>query len=184
MKRTVIAPTPFGSVVVVWSGIEESPRIARILLTIPGVRAEDRARMLYPESSDSSCARIDRVARGIRAFLEGKNVIFPLDIMDLSLCTSFQAAVLTAEHHIPRGHVSSYRSIARHLGREAGARAVGNALARNPFPILIPCHRAIRSDRFPGGFQGGTEMKRRLLEMEGIEFDQEGRVACGRFYYG
>ncbi|MHA1663588.1 MAG: methylated-DNA--[protein]-cysteine S-methyltransferase, partial [Candidatus Thorarchaeota archaeon] len=55
-------------------------------------------------------------------------------------------------------------------------RAVGNALARNPFPIIVPCHRAIRSDRTLGGFQGGLKMKRRILEMEGVEFDSTSRV--------
>jgi alkylated DNA nucleotide flippase Atl1 len=57
-----------------------------------------------------------------------------------------------------------------------GVRAVGTALARNPFPLVVPCHRAVRSDRTLGGFQGGLEMKRALLEMEGVEFDSKNRV--------
>ena len=53
----------------------------------------------------------------------------------------------------------------------------------NPFPIIIPCHRAIRSDRSLGGYQGGLEMKRTLLEMEGIEFDDTKRIATKDFFY-
>ncbi|MCK4795669.1 MAG: MGMT family protein, partial [Desulfobacteraceae bacterium] len=78
---------------------------------------------------------------------------------------------------------STYQRIATHLGSPNGARAVGNALATNPFPIIIPCHRAIRSDRSLGGYQGGLDMKRILLEMEGIDFDDTGRAATEDFFY-
>ena len=60
---------------------------------------------------------------------------------------------------------------------------MGNALANNPFPLIVPCHRAIRSDRHLGGYQGGVKMKRALLEKEGIPFDDAGRVACAQFHY-
>ena len=84
---------------------------------------------------------------------------------------------------IPRGRVSTYKRIAAHLGSPTGARAVGNALAGNPFPIIIPCHRAVRSDMSLGGYQGGLSMKRRLLEMEGITFDDTGRIATKKLFY-
>jgi methylated-DNA-[protein]-cysteine S-methyltransferase len=60
---------------------------------------------------------------------------------------------------------------------------VGNALATNPFPIVIPCHRAIRSDGSLGGYQGGLEMKRALLEQEGVDVNQRGRVLSPNLYY-
>jgi methylated-DNA-[protein]-cysteine S-methyltransferase len=60
---------------------------------------------------------------------------------------------------------------------------VGGALSRNPFPIVIPCHRAIRSDGHLGGFQGGREMKQALLELEGVEVTPPGKVTTDRFYY-
>ena len=78
--------------------------------------------------------------------------------------------------------VSTYRRIAAHLGVPKGARAVGNALATNPFPIVIPCHRAIRSDGALGGYQGGLAMKRALLMQEGVDVDERGRVVSPRLY--
>ena len=104
-------------------------------------------------------------------------ILFPLSVADLSSCSPFQRSVLRAEHRIPSGRFSTYKLIAAHLGRPGGARAVGNALAQNPFPLIVPCHRAIRSDLRPGGYQGGAHMKRALLEKEGITFDDAGRVA-------
>jgi methylated-DNA-[protein]-cysteine S-methyltransferase len=91
--------------------------------------------------------------------------------------------VLRAEHAIPRGSVSTYQLIAAHLGSANGARAVGNALAKNPFPLIVPCHRAVRSTGHLGGFQGGLEMKRALLEMEGVGLDDVERVVVERFHY-
>lgn len=60
---------------------------------------------------------------------------------------------------------------------------MGGALARNPFPILIPCHRAIRSDGTLGGYQGGVAMKRALLEIEGVDITVNGKVRMSRIYY-
>ena len=91
--------------------------------------------------------------------------------------------VLRAEHRIPRGWVSTYSRIAAYVGVPGSARAVGNALAQNPFPILIPCHRAIRADGSLGGYQGGTAMKRVLLEREGQTFSPTGEVLLQQVYY-
>jgi len=168
---------------IIWIGLNESSRIVRILLSKPGVSAEDRISELYPDSRASSCAEVDHLATAIKKLLEGEAIDFSLDAADLSQCTGFQRLVLRAEHSIPRGSVSTYRLIADYLGKSKGARAVGNALANNPFPLIVPCHRAIRSDRHPGGYQGGLEMKRALLEKEGIHFDNAGRVACPQFHY-
>ena len=79
--------------------------------------------------------------------------------------------------------MSTYQRIAGHLGHPRAARAVGTALAHNPFPIIVPCHRAIRSNGTLGGFQGGVEMKRALLEMEGVLVDGSGRVVPGQLFY-
>lgn len=183
MNRKIIKPTPFGSVVVLWTELNHNPRIVRTLLSKPGLSAEDQVYELYPNSQASSCVEIDDIAAAIRGFLEGEATEFSLDVADLSLCPEFQRLVLRAEHRIPRGSISTYKLIAEYLGKRNGARAVGNALANNPFPLIVPCHRAIRSDRHLGGYQGGLEMKRALLEKEGIPFDDAGRVACAHFHY-
>jgi methylated-DNA-[protein]-cysteine S-methyltransferase len=183
MNRKIVRPTPFGSVGVIWSRFDDSPKIVRILLAKPGWSAEDQAPELYPNSQVSSCAEIDALANAIKALLEGEDIVFSLDVADLKLCSAFQQSVLRAEHQIPRGSVSTYQLIAGCLGKPNGARAVGNALAKNPFPLIVPCHRAIRSDRHLGGYQGGLDMKRALLKKEGIVFDASGRVVCRRFHY-
>jgi methylated-DNA-[protein]-cysteine S-methyltransferase len=184
MNRKHIKSTPYGSVGVIWNWLNDNPKIVRILLSKPGLSAEDQVSRLYPNSQASSCTEIDSVATTIKRLLEGEEVEFSLDVVDLSLCTEFQQVVLLAEHRIPRGSISTYQLIAEYLGKKNGARAVGNALAKNPFPLIVPCHRAIRSDRHLGGYQGGLEMKRALLEKEGISFDDTGRVAYTQFHYG
>ena len=183
MNRKIIKSTPFGSVGVIWTGLNDNPKIVRILLSKPGLSSEDQASELYPNSQASSCAKIDDIATDIKGLLEGEEIAFSLDAAALSLCTEFQQLVLRAEHGIPRGSVSTYKLIAEYLEKRNGARAVGNALANNPFPLIVPCHRAIRSDRHLGGYQGGRDMKRALLEKEGIPFDDAGRVVCAKFHY-
>ena len=139
--------------------------------------------MAFPDAGLLSCPAIAELGRRIQRFLEGDAVGFELSLLALERCSEFQRRVLLAEHEIPRGWVSTYGRIARSLGVPRGARAVGRALSRNPFPIIIPCHRAIRSDGQLGGFQGGLKMKQALLELEGVEVAQTGRVLTDRFYY-
>lgn len=108
--------------------------------------------------------------------LTAEDIHFSLELLDCNLIRTFQIKVLLAEYNVPRGWITTYQRLAIHLGNPNGARAIGNALKNNPFPIIIPCHRAIRSDGTLGGFQGGVMMKRALLEMQGIEFSAEGKV--------
>jgi methylated-DNA-[protein]-cysteine S-methyltransferase len=175
--------TAFGDVAVLWSVYKGEPKATRILLSNPGTPTARTLKEFFPGLRDSSCKEIDALAGRIEAFLNGEDILFSLDAVRFDLCSPFQQKVLLAEHAIPRGRVSSYRLIAKHLGNGNGARAVGTALAHNPFPLVIPCHRAVCSDRSLGGYQGGLEMKRTLLEKEGILFDNAGRVVCERFHY-
>jgi methylated-DNA-[protein]-cysteine S-methyltransferase len=183
MNKKIIKPTPFGTVGIVWSNFNDSPMIVRVLLSKPGLSAEDQVIRFYPDSRMGSCPEIDAVATSIKALLEGDDISFLLDVADLNLCSAFQESVLRAEHAIPRGSISTYKLIASYLGKPNGARAAGNALANNPFPLIVPCHRAIRSDRHLGGYQGGLEMKQALLKNEGITFDKSQRAECLRFHY-
>jgi methylated-DNA-[protein]-cysteine S-methyltransferase len=175
--------SPFGPVVIHWTVHGDRPKISRILLPNPGDSTRQFAEAMLADSLPYRCDGIDEIADRVEAFLNGVDITFSLDVIRLDLCPEFQRKVLRAEHGIRRGSVSTYRRIAKHIGRPTAARAVGSALAKNPFPIIIPCHRAIGSDRSLGGFQGGPQMKRALLEMEGISFDKAGRVVTDEFFY-
>jgi methylated-DNA-[protein]-cysteine S-methyltransferase len=103
----------------------------------------------------------------IQRYFEGKRVAFP-DKLDLSAATLFQRSVLKLVHSIPYGETRSYASVAKELGKAKAFRAVGQALARNPIPIIIPCHRVVGSDGGLVGFGSGLELKRRLLQMKAV----------------
>jgi methylated-DNA-[protein]-cysteine S-methyltransferase len=173
----------FGPVAVLWSVHRQQPRIWRILLSRPGLSSKQRVESDFACATPSSCLEIDLLAGQITAFFAGADVRFSLDLTRLDLCPEFQKRVLRAEHEIPRGRVSTYQRIAKRLGNAKAARAVGTALARNPFPIIVPCHRAIRSDGSLGGFQGGLEMKKALLKREGIFLDNRNRVNSDSLFY-
>lgn len=98
-------------------------------------------------------------------YFEGRLADFP-DKLDLSEATSFQRAVWQATWRIPYRQTRSYAWVARQTGLAGAARAAGQALSKNPMPIIIPCHRVVRSDGTLGGFTGGLKMKKRLLALE------------------
>lgn len=170
--------TRFGPVRILWSPDTGRPLITRVFLSPPRKRDRGYGGADFAGAARGSCSDIDAVANDIAGFLGGEDITFSLASAHIGLCPPFQAKVIRAEHGIPRGMVSTYGRIANHIGSPGAARAVGNALANNPFPIIIPCHRAIRSDGTLGGYQGGLEMKRALLEMEGLEFDNRGHVVA------
>lgn len=109
---------------------------------------------------------------------EGDSLDFDRDTLDLSIEKSknkagpvpndFDLRVLGIVAEIPRGEVRTYKEVAESLGGRAW-RAVGSAMARNPFPLVIPCHRVVRSDLNLGNYGGGVEMKRELLKKEGVK---------------
>ncbi|MHB8066800.1 MAG: methylated-DNA--[protein]-cysteine S-methyltransferase [Desulfobaccales bacterium] len=168
---------------VVWLVQMGQPKIMRVAISPPGTPIAAAVKSDLFTAQPAGCPEIDQVADQIEAFLNGAAIRFSLDNILLDLCPDFQQRVLRAEHGIPRSKVSTYQLIAGFIGKPSAARAVGTALATNPFPIIIPCHRAIRSDRTLGGFQGGLKMKRALLAAEGIPFDPKGRVAVADFFY-
>ena len=104
---------------------------------------------------------------------------------DLSGLTSFERAVLTKTLEIPSGEVRPYGWVAREIGRPKAVRAVGSALGRNPVPVLIPCHRVVRSDGQIGNYGLGVPMKRALLSAEGVDLERLERLAeAGVRYVG
>ncbi len=178
-----LVPSAFGTLSIIWQKVEEKPKVYRIFLPDEEIPMEDVLQRAFVDVRHLSCPNIVELGKQIQSFLEGKIVNFELSIIALEKCSEFQRTVLVTEHKIPRGWVSTYGRIARSLGVPAGARVVGRALSQNPFPIIIPCHRAIRSNGELGGFQGGLRMKQALLEFEGVEFSPLGRVISNRIYY-
>jgi methylated-DNA-[protein]-cysteine S-methyltransferase len=105
----------------------------------------------------------------ITAYFEGEGVDFSTDpAVDLTDRGPFERAVLNACRQIPAGQTLPYAALAERVGRPHAARAVGNALAANPIPLIVPCHRVIRTDGGLGGFSapGGTATKQRMLRHE------------------
>lgn len=105
------------------------------------------------------------LAERMRRYFKGERVAFA-DELDLSHATPFWRAVWQATCRIPYGETRSYTWVAAHVGRPLAVRAVGQAMARNPVPLVVPCHRVVRKDGGLGGFGGGAEMKKSLLGLE------------------
>lgn len=115
----------------------------------------------------------DAAVAEIQDYLAGRRRHFDLDV-DWTSVTGFARRVLEATAAIPYGEVRTYAEVAAAAGRPGAARAAGNALASNRAPVVVPCHRVVRSGgdgdlaRRIGGYAGGAERKRRLLELEGV----------------
>jgi len=172
-----LIPSTIGEVGVV----RRADRIAlqRILLPRKGRSMSELIRESFPGAVPEKAGR-DTICKQLRAFLGGEAVDFSIGELDLDGIDGFARRVLMADHAIPRGWVMTYGGLAATLGIPGGARAVGNVMAGNPFPLVIPCHRVIRSGGELGGFGGGLPMKKALLTMEGICFDGKGR-ACPEY---
>ena len=179
----VLVPWEPGAVTLYRDPRDPSGRLEGALLTLPGTSSEQRLRELDPLACPASDPLLDSLAERLARYLAGEPVTFPLEELALERSGPFQTAVLRAEHAIPRGSLSTYGRIAAHIGHPRAARAVGTALGSNPFPILIPCHRAVRSDGSLGGYAGGLEMKRVLLALEGVPLTPTGRAPTDRFVY-
>jgi methylated-DNA-[protein]-cysteine S-methyltransferase len=109
--------------------------------------------------------RLDPVARELDEYFAGARREFDLPL-DWRLSAGFRSTVL---HHLPEigyGQTASYATVARLAGNPKAVRAVGTACATNPLPVVVPCHRVVRSDGAMGGYLGGTEAKRLLLALE------------------
>jgi methylated-DNA-[protein]-cysteine S-methyltransferase len=110
-------------------------------------------------------ARLDVIARELDEYFAGKRRSFDVPL-DWRLSAGFRAAVLHRLPDIGYGHTASYATVARLAGNPKAVRAVGSACATNPLPVVVPCHRVIRSDGALGGYLGGVEAKRTLLALE------------------
>ncbi len=126
-----------------------------------------RIRRDFPQAVESP-RLMGRLVEALQRYFAGRPVRFdvPLDTRGAS---TFELAVWRACRRIEYGQVATYKQLAERVGRPGGARAIGMAMRRNRWPIVVPCHRVIRSDGRPGGYSGpgGEDFKLRLLKMEG-----------------
>ena len=112
-------------------------------------------------------ARLDDVRRQLDEFFSGRRQGFDLPL-DWALTAGFTRKVLQATNAIPFGAVRTYREVAAAAGSAKATRAAGNALSANPIPIVVPCHRVLRTGGGLGGYTGGLEKKEELLRLEGV----------------
>ena len=126
---------------------------------------EELARGVSPRVLEAP-ARLDEVRRELDEYFEGRRRSFDVSL-DRTLLGPFARKVLGRTARIPYGEVSTYAAVAAAAGSPRASRAAGNALAGNPIPIVIPCHRVLRSGGGLGGYAGGLDRKTRLLTLEG-----------------
>jgi methylated-DNA-[protein]-cysteine S-methyltransferase len=151
--RLLLATTPRGLVRV--SFPIESPE--KVL--------EDLAGSVSPRILESP-AKLDEARRELDLYFEGRLQHFDLPL-DWQLTHGFYRKVLRATARIPYGQTRSYRQMAKRAGSPRAVRAAGSALGSNPLPIIVPCHRVLRTGGALGGYGGGPETKQALLELEG-----------------
>ena len=156
-----------------WMGIASSPG-GLLALTLPQPTQESALKPLLERwgGQPHDDPRLDGLKRKLQRYFDGRRVLFD-EPLDLREATVFQRRVWSVVRDIPYGETRSYSQIARQVGSPAAARAVGQALAANPLPIVVPCHRVIGGDGDLRGFGGGLDLKRRLLEMERVLIGRE-----------
>lgn len=174
MHRFALIDTAWGPVAIVAVG----GRLCRLLLPgPPSGRLAAQVRAEHPQARQDQ-AVLPGLQRAIRRYFRGQRVHLALQ-PELGDCPAFWVEVYRACQAVGYGQLTSYGELARLVGRPGAARAVGAALRRNPVPLVVPCHRVIRSDGRLGGFSGpgGLEMKRRMLLLEGIAIAEPRRIA-------
>ena len=159
------APSPLGDLL-----LAATPRgLVRVAYLEGGDRdavLSDLSARLSPRVLEAP-ARLDEVRRQLDSYFAGRRRGLDVSV-DLLVAGPFAERVLTRTAAIAFGGVSTYGEVAADIGHPRAARAVGNALGSNPVPIVVPCHRVLRSGGKLGGYTGGLEKKERLLAIEGI----------------
>ena len=166
--------TPLGRCGIAW-GVR-----GLVGVQLPEAAGAERARLLqrFPDALEMAPpADVEQAIRGIVALLSGEAPDLDSIALDMGAVAEFDRSVYAVTRRIPRGGTRTYGEIAGEVGGPGAARAVGQALGRNPFPIVVPCHRVLAAAGRPGGFSahGGVVTKLRLLAIEGVpgnvEFD-------------
>ena len=153
-----------------WVGVAAS-ETGLVGLTLPQPSEAAALQWLQEQygPGEADDGRLAGLKARLRAYYRGESVSFDDQPLDVRGGTEFQRRVWEATRAIPRGETRTYGQLARDVGSPGAARAVGQAMARNPWPIIVPCHRVVGHDGRLTGFGGGLKMKHRLLEMEAVE---------------
>ncbi len=138
-----------------------------LAITLPQGSADEAGRQLGGRTKQAVLSQeaFRGLAARLRSYFRGDRVDFS-DELDLSGVTNFQCEVYKISRLIPYGETRSYGWVAEQMKKPGAARAVGQALGRNPLPIIVPCHRVVAGNGGLGGFTGGLETKSELLNME------------------
>jgi methylated-DNA-[protein]-cysteine S-methyltransferase len=149
--------------------VATSPRgLVRVAYTQPGTQdevLEDLAARVSPRVLEAP-ARVDEPRRELDEYFAGRRTEFDLPI-DWSVLRGFTLKVLRETARIDFGELRSYADVASAAGSPRAVRAAGNALGANPMPVVVPCHRVVRTGGAIGGYTGGLERKQFLLRLEG-----------------
>ena len=143
--------------------------LCRSCLPLPQREKVESQLLAYAGVAEYDKRFFKKLQEQIAAYFDGVLVNFSPDIsILLDGLSNFSEQVLTACRDIKFGQTISYSGLAKRIGRAGSARAVGNALAKNPLPLIIPCHRVVRNDGKIGGFsaKGGITLKKKMLELE------------------
>ena len=163
----MMLPTPIGTCALVWRG---DRIVASLLPETDEPRLRTRVRDRFPEAEEAQPpAAIADAAAAITRLLEGELLDLSGLPIELEAVADFERRVYVAACAIPPGQVRTYGELAEAIGSPCAARAVGVALGRNPFPIIVPCHRVLAAGGRSGGFSapGGLATKFRMLQIEG-----------------
>lgn len=157
--------SPLGTILVGATGAG----LVRIGLPAEGEDAmlDELARRVSPRVLRAPRGTVTRARRQLDEYFEGTRRAFDVPL-DWRLTVGFRRVVLRATAQIPYGQTSSYRQVAAQAGSPGAFRAAGTALALNPLPIMVPCHRVLRSGGQLGSYRGGPQAKARLLDLERI----------------
>lgn len=139
--------------------------LVRLAYSPPEDVVEELAVKVSPRVMEQP-ARLDRVRRELDEYFAGRRRDFDVSL-DWELTRGFGRSVLQATARVPFGDVTTYKQVAAAAGSPRAVRAAGNALGANPIPVIVPCHRVLRTGGGLGGYTGGLEAKQRLLELEG-----------------
>jgi methylated-DNA-[protein]-cysteine S-methyltransferase len=166
--RYLLFPTAFGTCGIAW----RDGGLTRLQLPERDVSATERRLAPYgaPANPDNEPPWVQWAIVALQRYFVGRTVDFNGILVDLERCSTFHQRIYAALREIGWGKTTTYGALAAEVGAPDAARAIGQAMGRNPVPIIIPCHRVLASGGRIGGFSapGGATTKERLLQLEGV----------------